>query len=58
MYFEFSFVEKNPAISTPMMKPNADDVKDEPAMANETWVLSASNGNDAPGKTLIIPAQM
>ncbi len=58
MYFELSLVEHNPAISTPTMKPKADKVKDEPAMANETCVFSASNNNDAPGKTLIIPAQM
>ena len=58
MYFELSFVENNPAISTPMMKPSADNVKDEPAIANETCVFSASSSNDAPGKTLIIPAQM
>ena len=55
MYFELSLVENNPAINTPMMKPKADKVKDEPAMANETWVFSASNKSDAPGK---IPALM
>ena len=58
MYFELSLVENNPAINTPIMKPKADKVKDEPAMAKETCVFSASNKSDAPGKTLIIPAQM
>jgi hypothetical protein len=36
MYFELSFVESNPAISTPMTKPSADNVNDEPAIAKET----------------------
>jgi len=39
MYFALSLVEHSPAISTPIMKPKADKVKDEPAMVNETSYL-------------------
>src|SRR5437763_16440900 len=58
MYFEFHLPVSTPAIKTPMVKPSADSVKEKPTTSNGTSVCAASNGNDAPGKTLRMPVQI
>src|ERR1700719_1868871 len=57
-YFEFSLPVNAPAIRTPTVNPKADNVNEKPATSSGTCVCCASNGNEAPGRTLRIPVQI